>query len=291
VIKRRIVIVLACGIVAACATAGAGMHGVAPDVTHLPIGGTPIGHAQEGKVYACQTNLNGGGAQATGAWINGDGTFDLTKKPIVDGDVHWPNASLDVASKGKYRVITGDGLPLDSTTGTFPVSPSDDAYAFDRNPNTIRAQTLSLRVPKNPVEAAQPSCLSLGMIGMLLTGVPLFDALDAAGRDALAYEIQDHCGGHPERTGSYHYHALSSCVTDTDKGSGHSKLLGYARDGFGIYGPRGEHGEILSSADLDECHGHTHTITWDGKKRKMYHYHATADYPYTVGCYRGAPAA
>ena len=28
-------------------------------------------------------------------------------------------------------------------------------------------------------------------------------------------------------------------------------------------------------------------IDWDGRKVKMYHYVATADFPYTVGCLRG----
>ena len=40
--------------------------------------------------------------------------------------------------------------------------------------------------------------------------------------------------------------------------------------------------------DLDECHGHTHEILWDGKRVVMYHYHATWDFPYTIGCLRGA---
>ena len=46
----------------------------------------------------------------------------------------------------------------------------------------------------------------------------------------------------------------------------------------------------VSNADLDECHGHTHAVTWRGKKTRSYHYHATAEYPYTLGCYRGTPA-
>ena len=48
---------------------------------------------------------------------------------------------------------------------------------------------------------------------------------------------------------------------------------------------------VLTNADLDECHGHTHTITWDGKAVVMYHYHATREFPYTVGCFRGASPA
>jgi hypothetical protein len=64
--------------------------------------------------------------------------------------------------------------------------------------------------------------------------------------------------------------------------------MGYILDGFGIYGHHGEGGRELTSADLDECHGHTHPIEWDGQMVTMYHYHATWDFPYTVGCMRGA---
>ena len=32
--------------------------------------------------------------------------------------------------------------------------------------------------------------------------------------------------------------------------------MGYAIDGFGIFGRYGDGGKALTSADLDECHGH-----------------------------------
>ena len=127
----------------------------------------------------------------------------------------------------------------------------------------------------------------MGPIGVMLTGSYFFNALDAAGRDAAAHEVQDACAGHPEMRGAYHYHSLSPCASDTK--SSHSALVGYALDGFGIYGPRGENGKTLTNAGLDECHGHTHAVTWNGKKTRSYHYHATAEYPYTLGCFRGTP--
>ena len=89
--------------------------------------------------------------------------------------------------------------------------------------------------------------------------------------------------------GAYHYHSLTPCIEDESEG--HSDLVGYAMDGFGIYGPRGEDGETLTNADLDECHGHTHEIEWDGEALDMYHYHATWEYPYTLGCYVGTQAS
>jgi len=39
----------------------------------------------------------------------------------------------------------------------------------------------------------------------------------------------------------------------------------------------------------DACHGHTHTVPWDGALTDIYHYHATTEYPYTLGCYVGTP--
>ncbi len=135
--------------------------------------------------------------------------------------------------------------------------------------------------------AATPTCLPGGAIGVLLTGSVFFDALDGEGRDALAHETQDLCQAHPEPSGEYHYHSLTTCLSDP--GTGHSALLGYARDGFGIYGVRGENGETLTNADLDACHGHSHSITWDGQTVTLYHYHATNEYPYTLGCFKGTP--
>jgi hypothetical protein len=115
----------------------------------------------------------------------------------------------------------------------------------------------------------------------------LFNALDAPGRDAVAHETQDKCQGHPQESGVYHYHSISTCIDDKRLPGGHSALVGYALDGFGIFGRYGEGGTLLSSADLDACHGHTHAIEWNGKRVVMYHYHATWDFPYTIGCLRG----
>ena len=146
-----------------------------------------------------------------------------------------------------------------------------------------------LELPANPTLAVEASCVPMGAIGVWLTGSYIFNAVDAEGRDAVAHETQDSCQGHPESGGEYHYHSLTTCLSDDDPGGEHSPLMGYAFDGFGIYGHYGEDGELLTNDDLDECHGHTHEIEWDGQMVEMYHYHATYEYPYTIGCYRGTP--
>ena len=259
------------------------------DLKRIPIGDGRISQKPEvGSVWSCRSRLGGdgiGGSHASGDWIHDDGTYDFTTKPTVDGKIFW-SSQLNIQLNNHMRTITGNRLPADPT-GKFPISENDDAYAYDRNPNTITAATYEFKLPATPQVAERPSCVPLGVIGVMLNGAYLFNALDARGKDAVAHEIQDLCQGHPEVTGTYHYHNLSTCLEDQDEGQGHSALLGYALDGFGIYGHRGENGEILTNADLDECHGHTHEIEWDGRKMKLYHYHGTWEYPYTVGCYRG----
>ncbi len=237
---------------------------------------------QRGYVWSCMAQFNGGGAQAAGPWLNGDGTWDLTRKLTVDGAVEWPH-EFTLTVEGGKRVFQSNDLP-DHVTGIFPISPGDDAYQVDRNPNAIRSQSVRLELPAEPALAPQPSCIG-GEVGIMLSGVLIFNSFDAEGRDAPANEVQDSCQGHPQQAGLYHYHSLSGCITDTS--AGHSALMGYAFDGFGIYGYYGEDGAELANADLDECHGHTHAIEWDGRIVEMYHYHATHEFPYVLGCFRG----
>jgi hypothetical protein len=243
-----------------------------------------------GAVFACQTRFMGGGAFRDGPWITGD-SWDRALKPVVRGQVTWPDARITVTREGDRRIVRANNLPR-HPTGVFPIRPDDPAYQYDRNPNAIAAQTILLDLPAAPALAPQPRCVPMGMIGFALSGAAIFNALDAQGRDAPAHEIQDACNGHPEPRGQYHYHDLSPCLRDDAGAAGrHSDLVGYALDGFGLYGRFGENGKPLTSADLDACHGHSHAVMWDGRLQVIYHYHLTRDYPYTVSCFKGAPIA
>ena len=259
----------------------------AVDLTALPIGdGKHSDAPRAGYVFTCSTRFGGGGAFRDGPWIDAAAkTWDASGKLAVRGSVDH-QGRISVKESGGGQVLTGNGLPTEPT-GVFPVASTDPAYQYDRNPNTVQAHPLSIALPE-PRAAATSSCVR-GTIGVSVLGVPIFSAFDALGRDAAAHEVQDACGGHPERTGQYHYHSLSPCWGDVagfDPG-----LFGYALDGFGIYVERTAGGGLPASADLDECHGRTSEISWHGAKVSMYHYVATADFPYLVGCYRGTPIA
>ena len=253
----------------------------------LPLGDGKISTApKKGFIMLCPVRLTGSGYFREGAWIYDDGTWDPSQKIEVAGDAAWGNHRYEIRLAGNKRQLLGNGLP-NHRTGIFPIRQTDDAYNYDRNPNSINEYALVFELPALPALAEKPSCLPMGAVGVMKTGAAIFNGLDAGGKDAVAHEIQDKCNGHPEPDGHYHYHNLSKCIEE-NANVGHSELVGYALDGFGIFGKYGENGSELTNKDLDECHGHIHEILWDGRKVVMYHYHATREYPYTIGCFKGA---
>jgi hypothetical protein len=199
------------------------------------------------------------------------------------GIVYWSGHHSKAKPVPVQAVVTKpkNGFPS-HTTGTFPIASNDPAYVYDRNPNSIKTQDLTYGLNANPAYNATPTCMG-GQSGVMLTGVPLFNAFDAGGRDAGAWEVQDDCGGHPEKNGEYHYHTLSSCI----KNISIHNIIGYALDGFPITGPSIAEGNILTTSDLDECHGITSQYMIDGKAVTGYHYVMTQDFPYSVSCFRG----
>ena len=267
------------------------------DLTQLPEGdtlSTTSVPTTTGLLYVCSVGT-GGGASARGPWFNGPTytTWDETKKFAVQGS-HTLSPYNFTYSTGSTLSASGNDYPI-HPVGTYPIAVSDPMHAYDGNPNTIAATTFSYSLSGSPTVASTPTCTQ-GTIGFLVTGAKLFNAVDAGDRDAAAWEGQDACHGHPQSAGAYHYHNVpitnqASCLPSSaqDVAGQHSPVVGYAADGFPIYGNLGENGVPLSNADLDICHGHTHAITFNGKTVVMYHYHATHSFPYTVGCYRGTP--
>lgn len=271
-----------------------------PDLTKLPFGGVgsyKILIRNQGKpspdflsLWLCGLPANGAGANNAVDWTNPDGTWDYTRKPQVEGNVIWVSEFKSTLDGNGNRVLTGNGLP-NHPTGIFPIARGTTAWNYDKNPNIISPQPLSFTIPAVPQVAATKSCVGFGPAGYSLTGSAIYHGASTLGTDAAAHEILDRFGGHTDGTERYHYHYPSKDLQDHihKRSSGHSALMGYMLDGFGIYGPYGENGALLKSADLDECHGHTHPVLWDGEMVNLYHYHWTYDFPYNIGCYKGTP--
>lgn len=254
----------------------------------LPVGDNKYATsgAKKGYLYACEQyaqNLaaTAGGAGTRGPWfVHNNTEYDLNKKISVQGKISW-HGNFSNKVSGDTRTITTNDLPLNHTTGLFPIASGDPAHMYDANPNSIASQSLTYALDAHPAYG-NPSCVT-GEVGIMLTGVAMFSGLDAGGRDAGAWEVQDGCEGHPQSTGEYHYHTLSSCIKDTSV----SKVIGFALDGYPITGPKVGDKNYLTTADLDTCHGIVSEVTLDGKNTTTYHYVLTQDYPYSVSCYRG----
>ena len=123
---------------------------------------------------------------------------------------------------------------------------------------------------------------------MLKDGVVLYNALDGEGRDAGAHEVLDACAGHPDPSNTYHHHDIPPCILSKVK-NGTTVLVGYALDGYGIYVVKSANGALPTNTSLDACHGSTSEVVWNGKPTCIYHYVATLEYPYTIGCFHGTP--
>lgn len=222
---------------------------------------------QQGYVYQCQQGV----VAPTGAdpsWISGDRWFP-EQKVSLSGSRYWRNEVTHTTVEGA-RVITANTLPDHATTET-----------------SLVPRTLTLQLPLQP-RVVGTTCVSGGMVGIARNGVPIYQALDARGHDAVARRAADSCGGYVDSAGHYHYRSQSECLVAGVYEGAASTLVGYALDGFGIYASV-ENGKKVTNDDLDECHGHTHAIPWEGEMREMYHYHMTDEFPYTVGCFKGAP--
>ncbi len=259
-----------------------------PDCTKLRLGDSELTTLapERGKLFAC----SGGNPNAPGSdqnkitWIDWtNGTWNLLAKPFLPAGSFSPgNGTSSVTESSSNRTISGNNLPVDGKIGDWPMTDYPSLTAIDRNPGIPTANNFSFTLQLDPSEAANASCVNLGPIGMTLNGVVLYDAVDARGNDAVAHEIVDLYGGHPAQS-DYHYHFVPERLDEiAPLVDGHSGLIGYIRDGFGLYGYNGSGGQELTNDDLDECHGHSHDPIG-------YHYHATIEYPYTIGCYRGTP--
>jgi len=132
------------------------------------------------------------------------------------------------------------------------------------------ASAQSVTVNACPTKAATTTTANQGPIGYTISGEALFNPYEAdASTPALqdnasatapdgttAYFI-DQCNSHSNGS-TWHYHAVPSCLTATlDGTSGASHLLGFALDGFPIYGGRDINGNVIPVSALDACNGIT----------------------------------
>ena len=198
-------------------------------------------------------------------------------------------------------------------------------YAFQQiTPHDLAGQQHDWRFPRAPAVAdAVTSIPLLGVAGMTVGGIPIFGPNegpipDPYG-DPVYNNIVDFCSGHTAVGGVYHNHALFlACFYPDWDPDAPSPIIGWSLDGFPIYGPRGcldaDCTQVVTFESSWVAVGDPSTHAWDAhtcttpscdaaqgtlldrcngrfQPDGTYGYHATAGFPYILGCFRGTPIA
>lgn len=134
-----------------------------------------------------------------------------------------------------YVYIASSGIPS-YTIGPWP-----------GNPGSPTNQNWSFRIPRNPTLAATMPTVGMGHVGVFVNGVTIFNPADARSynnlniwhQNAMWFEAAgfDTALGHPAMV-EYHHHQRTPQLPSGNM-TQHSPILGYAFDGFPIYGPYG----------------------------------------------------
>ncbi len=152
------------------------------------------------------------------------------------------NNEVKITIDERYRYIESNGIP-DHKPGRFPNR---------GNPNSIQPQRHRYRVPLNPTKAANTVSAMRQPFGVALNGVPFDpgtaefwrgDRRSGWNYEALSGKINlglDRHQAHVQPDGSYHYHGIPAGLLQRLAAKHDDKqmlLVGYAADGFPIYGP------------------------------------------------------
>lgn len=213
-----------------------------------------------------------------------------------DGD----EAGLYRVNEAYFRMLEKQGYTFFDENGQVHISGMDQKRP-EHEHSCISMSTdsdveITSLIPLHPMMADQPTRLGVvSKVGLALAGIPIFSdapsVLHTGHMPAL-----DTCGGHVDPGGWYHYHGTATDIetvyetenvqADCNQPQNSSALFGYAFDGFGIYGSLEENGK--EPTDLDACGGHVGYVP--GKTEKVYHYHASKDFPNLPKCLAGVVA-
>jgi len=155
------------------------------------------------------------------------------------------------ANQTGYNGISANVQSVHYTTSDVYVTctciPGYDVGPWAGNPNTPANQNFCFKITRTPQENnGTKTKTPLGHVGVWTNGVSVFNALDAQSynnqnvwfRNAYFFEGAsfDDCLGHPAPNGEYHHHVNPVCLYDLFYTNLHSPIIGYAFDGFPIYG-------------------------------------------------------
>ena len=241
--------------------------------------GADIGHAAGPW---CPVHVSDGPDKA-GIWLEGGKVFDADGQFIKNLATFYKDDQWQMFNPVTGQVKVTDSKEACLAAARPDVDPKYKNYCVQCLPSYVDAATESTYlIPAEPklLEGTQRFDPRSGM-GLAFNGVR-FDA--PAPVDAIlgAHTVApfDDCGGHVNPHVGYHYHAVTGCAPAASavSASGHAPWIGYAMDGFKLFGRLNADGS--KPGDLDTCGGHQ--VAGVG-----YHYHVNEPGKNQIlGCFR-----
>jgi len=216
-----------------------------------------------------------------GVWLR-KGDLDLRGRLVAED--RWLANPVTVDFNATTMVIHSADIP-NHPTGKFPQPYGNQSY--------IQMHNIQAWLPLDPernekARAMTPrnanGALNMGPIGIATNGVVFYNPFDAQMTEAVS--IMDRCCGHPDPSNLYHYHKYPVCARSPfeDNGQSHSPLIGWAFDGFPVYGPYEGAGEMA----MDSVKNPLNVFNLHYDKDRGWHYHVSpGKFPYIIGGYWG----
>lgn len=219
----------------------------------------------------------------------------LTAFPAAAHDDHCAAVTVSVAEAGfddRVTVTCTDGHAI-IASDTYPDHEMMTGIVRTNEQVPVPAD-YAAPIPLNPVFAGQPLTRDAAL-GVAVNGVPIYDY--TAGGEMTQAELAHHqaqhdtwqtmqldiCGGHAGRGDDYHYHVAPICMIAQMDNAGDDAIIGWAFDGYPIYGDRNPDSTVVAEDALDICNGQT-------DETFGYRYHTSQDAPYIVQCLMGTVA-
>lgn len=311
------------------------------EVAAITLGQNPVsGNLSVGSVFFSSASSNAGGGDITDqiftersadcASFAGEYTANVMDIKRSLGFA----ADISVTSEASECVLSSNSIPnhdFNDESAQFGTNVAEVARSFTipRNP-TIAGTATQLRQTRFDAVMLNGIVVDLLSAGCYDPNNPMADAdgnvligcrdtdpwlLDPLGTDH--HFGADAHNAHTQPDGTYHYHGNPMAMFDDNPGSSGSPVIGFAADGFPIYGtyfldgaqvrkaisgyslksgtrPTGQNGpggtydgsyvddyEFADAGDLDECNG----MTVGGQ----YGYYVTDSYPWMIKCHSGTP--
>ncbi len=244
-------------------------------------------------VALCLAPLAAQGDPSLESWRrNLDGTTGQSPSANIDSIVRNILADVEISPYTSTKVyVKAAGVP------SHAVGP------WANNPNSISDQGWTFRIPRTPAPSANNRPTGLGPIGVMVNGVPFFNSKDARSynnrgiwnQNAMYFEgfSFDTGKGHTAPRGDYHYHQIPDSLA-AQKGENfvdHSPVLGFAFDGYPIYGPYAfanpdASGGIVRMATSYQTRNMTQRRTLpDGTQLNQRDWGPDVSAQYPLGCY------